>query len=93
MPAEGWGLGISKGGNPGILEEWLLGAGEEEERWGGGGMAGSQKTIRAEFVLGNSPGKQKVLFPFSVFFSLPERSLVQLVLQRSHILGPWALAR
>lgn len=75
-----------------MLEEWLLGAGEEEW-WGGGGMAGSQKTICAEFVLGNLSGKQKVLFPFSVFFSLPERSLVQLVLQLSHILGPWALAR
>ena len=56
-------------------------------------MAGSQKTLCSGFVLGNLPGKEKVLFPFSVFFSLPEQSLVQLALQLSHILGPWALAR
>lgn len=61
-----------------MLEEWLLGAGEEGGGWGGvaQGMAGSQKTLCAEFVLGNLPGKQKVLFPSSVFFSLPERSLL-----------------
>ena len=58
-----------------MLEEWLLGAGEEGGGWRWWGMAGTQKTLCAEFVLGNLPGKQKVLFPSSVF-SLPEWSLL-----------------
>lgn len=96
-PAEGgpaWGgygglpsRRISSGGSPGMLEERLLGAGEGG-KWQGAKDAMALVCFRKVARKAERPFP----FPFSIFFSLLQWSLVQLVLQLNHILGSQALA-